>query len=62
MERNFVSSNLCLRIKKILDNFKEYRIIDNIISNIFVNFCLDVNLMESRNKYFFLKNPDKHFR
>lgn len=62
MERNFVSSNLCLRIKKILDNFKEYRIIDNIISNIFVNFCLDVNLMESRNKYFFLKNLDKHFR
>lgn len=62
MERNFVSSNLCLTIKKILDNFKEYRIIDNIISNIFVNFCLDVNLMESRNKYFFLKNLDKHFR
>lgn len=62
MERNFVSSNLCLRMKKILDNFKEYRIIDNIISNIFVNFCLDVNSMESRNKYFFLKNLDKHFR
>lgn len=62
VERNFVSSNLCLRMKKILDNFKEYRIIDNIISNIFVNFCLDVNSMESRNKYFFFKNLDKHFR